>query len=131
MREIVIQAGNVAIRARLLETPTAEQIWAALPIYASARMWGHEVYFEAPVCTDAEPNARDVVSPGEIAFWPDGDAIAIGFGPTPMSKRGEIRLASPCNIWALALDDVSRLKAVHAGEEVAVVSADGHRPAAN
>jgi hypothetical protein len=48
-----------------------------------------------------------------------------------MSKRGEIRLASPCNIWALALDDVSRLKAVHAGEEVAVVSADGHRPAAN
>jgi hypothetical protein len=131
MREIVIQAGNVAIRARLLETPTAEQIWAALPIYASARMWGHEVYFEAPVCTDAEPNARDVVSAGEIAFWPDGDAIAIGFGPTPMSKRGEIRLASPCNIWALALDDVSRLKAVHAGEEVAVVSADGHRPAAN
>jgi hypothetical protein len=131
MREIVIQAGNVAIRARLLETPTAEQIWAALPIYASARMWGHEVYFEAPVCTDAEPNARDVVSAGEIAFWPDGDAIAIGFGPTPMSKRGEIRLASPCNIWALALDDVSRLKAVHAGEEVAVVSADGHRTAAN
>ena len=41
-----------------------------------------------------------------------------------MSKRGEIRLASPCNIWALALDDVSRLKAVHAGEEVAVVAAE-------
>lgn len=126
MREIVIQAGNVAIRARLLETPTAERIWAALPIYASARMWGQEVYFQAPVCTDAEPDARDVVSAGEIAFWPDGDAIAIGFGPTPMSRRGEIRLASPCNIWALALDDVSRLKSVHAGEEVAVVSANGH-----
>lgn len=124
MREIVIRAGNVAIRAMLLETPTAERIWAALPIYASARMWGHEVYFQAPVCTDAEPDARDVVSAGEIAFWPDGDAIAIGFGPTPMSRRGEIRLASPCNIWALALDDVSRLKSVHAGEEVAVVSAN-------
>jgi hypothetical protein len=124
MREIVIRAGNVAIRARLLETPTAERIWAILPIYASAQMWGHEVYFRAPVCTDAEPDAREVVSAGEIAFWPDGDAIAIGFGLTPMSRRGEIRLASPCNIWALALDDVSQLKSVHAGEEVAVVSAN-------
>lgn len=124
MREIVIRAGNIAIRARLLETPTAERIWAALPIYASAQMWGHEVYFQAPVCTDAEPDAREVVSAGEIAFWPDGDAIAIGFGLTPMSRRGEIRLASPCNIWALALDDVSQLKSVHTGEEVAVVSAN-------
>jgi hypothetical protein len=87
MREIVIQAGNVAIRARLLETPTAEQIWAALPIYASARMWGHEVYFEAPVCTDAEPNARDVVSAGEIAFWPDGDASVLDRPPC----RKEVR----------------------------------------
>ncbi|MGI9404061.1 MAG: cyclophilin-like fold protein [Hyphomicrobium sp.] len=130
MREIVIQAGNVEIRARLLETPTAERIWAALPIYASARMWGHEVYFQAPVRTDAEPDARDVVSAGEIAFWPDGDAIAIGFGPTPLSRRGGIRLASPCNIWALALDDVSRLKSVHAGEEVGVVSAQGRDAAA-
>ena len=124
MREIVIRAGNIAIRARLLETPTAERIWAALPIYASAQMWGHEFYFLAPVCTDAEPDAREVVSAGEIAFWPDGDSIAIGFGLTPMSRRGEIRLASPCNIWALALDDVSQLKSVHAGEEVAVVSAN-------
>ena len=42
-----------------------------------------------------------------------------------MSRRGEIRMASPCNIWAMALDDVSRLKSVHAGEEIAVVEADG------
>ena len=125
MREIVIRAGNVAIRARLLETPTAERIWQALPIYASAQMWGHEVYFEAPVSTDAEPDAREVVSAGEIAFWPDGDAIAIGFGPTPVSRKGEIRLASPCNIWAMALDDVSQLKSVHAGEDVVVVEANG------
>ncbi len=125
MREIVIRAGSVEIRARLLDTPTAERIWEALPIRASAQMWGHEVYFQAPFSTVAEPDAREVVSAGEIAFWPDGDAIAIGFGPTPMSRRGEIRLASPCNIWALALDDVSLLKSVHAGEEVVVAESNG------
>lgn len=125
MREILIRAGKVAIRARLLETPTAERIWAALPIYAQAQMWGHEVYFRAPVSSDCEPEAREVVSAGEIAFWPDGNAIAIGFGPTPMSKKGEIRMASRCNIWALALDDVSSLKSVHAGEDVTVIEANG------
>jgi hypothetical protein len=126
MREILIRVGKVAIRARLLETPTAERIWAALPIYAQAQLWGHEFYFRAPVSSDCEPGAREVVSAGEIAFWPDGNAIAIGFGPTPVSKKGEIRMASPCNIWALALDDVGRLKAVHAGEDVTVIEANGH-----
>lgn len=124
MREILIRAGTVAIRARLLETPTADRIWKALPIYAQARTWGEEVYFSAPVSAGREAGARDVVQAGEIAFWPDGDAIAIGFGPTPVSRNGEIRLASPCNIWAVALDDVRQLKAVYAGERVAVMEAD-------
>jgi hypothetical protein len=128
MREILIRAGKVSIRARLLKTPTAERIWAALPIYAQAQMWGHEFYFRAPVSSDCEPEAREVVSAGEIAFWPDGKSIAIGFGPTPVSKKGEIRMASPCNIWALALDDVSSLKSVHAGEDVAVIEANGQAP---
>ena len=55
-----------------------------------------------------------------------GDSAGIGFGPTPVSKKGEIRMASPCNIWAMALDDVSRLKSVHAGEDIAIVEANGH-----
>lgn len=124
MRRILIRAGNVAIRARLLATPTADRIWDALPISGSVQTWGKEVYFRTPISHDLEPDARAVVSKGEIAFWPEGDAISIGFGATPISKRGEIRFTSKCNVWAVAIDDVDLLKSVYPGEDVSVVEAD-------
>jgi hypothetical protein len=132
VRRILIRAGNVAIRARLLATPTADRIWDALPISGSVQTWGKEVYFRTPISHDLEPDARAVVSKGEIAFWPEGDAISIGFGATPISKRGEIRFTSKCNVWAVAIDDVDLLKGVYPGEDVSVVEAVGdgqERPA--
>jgi len=123
-REIIIRAGSVALRARLLDTRTADAIWAALPIYGSALTWGEEVYFHVPVSCTREESARDVMQPGELAYWPDGEAIALGFGQTPVSLQDEIRLASPCNVWAKALDDVKALRVVKAGDRVAVLHAD-------
>jgi len=120
MREVLIRSGEVAIRARLLNTPTADRIWEILPIHADARTWGEEIYFLAPVTNPAEPDAKEVIEAGEIAFWPEGGAITIGFGPTPISRKGEIRLVSPCNVWAHALDDVRQLRSVHPGENITI-----------
>ncbi len=120
MRKIKITAGTVSIRAELLDTPTADAIYANLPIHSEARTWGDEVYFETPVSVAREADARDVVEPGELAFWVEGDSIAIGFGRTPVSRGDEIRLAAPTNIWARALDDVKQLEAVKDGDRVMV-----------
>lgn len=123
MRQIVISVGELSLRAELLETATADAIWDMLPINSHAHVWGEEVYFMTSVSAELEDDAREVVEPGEIAFWPDGNAIAIGYGRTPISLGDEIRLASPCNIWAHAIDDVRQLTAVAEGDALQVTSA--------
>ena len=112
--------GALTLDVETLDTATAKAIEKALPFAASALTWGEEVYFEIPVKVAREQGARAVVTPGEIAYWPDGHAIAVGFGRTPISQGDETRLASPCNVWAKARGDVKTLKAVKAGARIKV-----------
>jgi len=116
--------GAVTLDAELLDTPTAKAIAAALPISGSALTWGEEVYFDIPVNVPREQDARAVVTPGEIAYWPDGHAIALGFGRTPISKGDETRLASPCNVFARAVGSVKVLSEIKTGVEVKVSKID-------
>ena len=119
-RKIKMTIGSVVLEAELFDTPTAEAIWNALPFSSKANTWGEEVYFSTPVHVKREADARDVVQPGELAFWVEGDSIAIGFGRTPVSRGDEIRLAARTNIWGKAKGDVKYLKSVKSGAPIKV-----------
>ncbi|HEX9811999.1 MAG TPA: cyclophilin-like fold protein [Burkholderiales bacterium] len=124
MRRIKMTIGPVVLEAELFDTPTADAIWNALPITSEARTWGEEVYFSTPIKVKRESDARDVVQAGELAFWVEGDSIAIGFGRTPVSRDYEIRLAARTNIWGKVNADVKQLKIVKAGAAIKVEKVD-------
>jgi len=115
--------GTLTLDAELADTPTARAVLAKLPYEARVMTWGEEVYFDVPVEVEREKDARAVVTPGEVAYWPDGPCIALGFGRTPISKGDECRLASPCNIFGSIVGDVKMLAKVKAGARVTVKAA--------
>jgi hypothetical protein len=116
--------GPVTLEAELFDTPTADAIYAKLPFNSTASTWGDEVYFSTPVRVSKEADAKAVVEAGELAFWVEGDSIAIGFGPTPVSRGKEIRLAARTNIWGKALGPVARLRKVKDGDLIRVERVD-------
>lgn len=123
MRTLKITMGTVVLDVELLDTPTAQTLYDAAPFEGRANTWGDEVYFDTPVEADFEDDARDVMEPGEIAFWLAGNCIAIPFGPTPVSHGHELRLASAANVWGRAVQDVRTLAKVRPGDRIRVEKA--------
>ncbi|MBI3841541.1 MAG: hypothetical protein HY295_00050 [Thaumarchaeota archaeon] len=69
-----------------------------LPLKVAINSWGEELYTnETPIKVEEE-NARSLVDLMDVAYWPQGKAICLFFGPTPIGKKGEIKAYSPVNV---------------------------------
>lgn len=121
-RRIRIRIGRVSLEAELLDTPTADIIWAALPLHSSAETWGEAVKFEVPVESGRERGARVLAAPGDVHYVCEDDRIMIAYGRTAISRPGESRLPRPCNLWAKLIGDATLLKSVTPGEKVSVTA---------
>ncbi len=120
MKKLNLRIGPISLVAELLDTPTAKEILKHVPFTSSVNTWGDEVYFDTPINVSIETDAKDIVEAGELAFWVEGNCIAIGFGPTPISQGNEIRLAAQTNIWGQSLTDVKLLSKAKDGDPVSV-----------
>jgi hypothetical protein len=119
-RFIKICVGDVVVRGEMHESRTATLIWEALPIESTGNRWGEEIYFAIPVEAELDDTARSVVDRGDLGYWPQGQALCIFFGPTPVSRGDEIRPASAVNIVGKIRGDLRILKGVAEGAAVLV-----------
>lgn len=122
-RIALLTVGRVPLRLELADTATADLVWNALPLFSAAELWGAAIKFETPLEAGRDRTARVLATPGEVYFWVEHDRIFVPFGRTPISKPGECRLPSPCNLWARSLDDVTALSSVRVAEKVSLRAA--------
>jgi hypothetical protein len=117
-KKIRILISDLRVEAELNGSRTSQMIWEALPLEAKINLWGEEIYFSIPVKTGLEVGSREVVSAGELGYWPTGHALCIFFGPTPASRGDEIRAASAVNVIGKVLSDPKAFLKVKDGVKI-------------
>jgi hypothetical protein len=118
-----ISTGGVSLELILGDTPTAKALAAAVPFESRAQTWGEEVYFTTPVSAKLEADARQIVEPGTVCFWTEGDALALPYGRTPISTDERPKLANRCNVLGSVVGDPRALGRIKAGEKITVSKA--------
>jgi len=77
---------------------TVQEFLKSLPFTVDLNVWGEEIYTSESPINMPEENAKSPVSLNDVAYWPQGKAICLFYGPTPIGKEGEITPASPVNV---------------------------------
>ena len=108
--EIIITLKEIIIHAELFDTPCAKAIANVLPIEVRPNEWGDEFYFTIPVEMSLDETATKEVRVGDIGYWPPGNALAIFFGPTPLSSGIDPVPASEVNLVGRITDDATLLR---------------------
>jgi hypothetical protein len=108
-KRMVLKTPQKDFLIELNESATADAVYMALPVEAYVNAWGEEIYFEIPVHMKLE-NGKKVMEIGEVAYWPQGDAFCVFFGPTPVSKGPEPEAYSPVSPIGMVVADVDSLK---------------------
>ncbi len=70
----------------------------SLPFDVSLNVWGDEIYTTPSPISIGEENAQSPVLLNDVAYWPQGKAICLFYGSTPIGKKDEITPASPVNV---------------------------------
>jgi hypothetical protein len=118
-----IEAGQVVLMVELLDTPTAKALVAALPFESRAQTWGEEIYFTTPLSARLEADAKQIVEPGTVCFWTEGNALALPYGRTPISTDQRPKLASRCNVVGRLEGDPQMIGKIRSGEKLMVSKA--------
>lgn len=110
-KRIIMKTPDQGFIIELNDSMTADAVYLALPLDAYVNVWGEEIYFEVPVHMKLE-GGRKEMEVGEVAYWPEGDAFCIFFGPTPVSKGLKPEAYSPVTPLGRVVSEIEPLKEV-------------------
>jgi hypothetical protein len=105
-----ITVGAVTLEAEFKPTRTAKAIYELLPIETEMQVWGEEFYFKIPFVKDHRETATLKVAVGDIAYWGNGQAVAIFFGRTPVSTGPDPAPADRVNLIGKIKGDATVLR---------------------
>jgi uncharacterized protein len=92
-----------------LSPKTFKAIFDNLPIEVSINKWGEELYTDrTSITVEQEDNAKTEVNELDVAYWPEGNALCLFYGPTLISKNGKILAYSPVNIIGKILESSNK-----------------------
>jgi uncharacterized protein len=118
---IKISIGEVTVNAEVSDTACAQAIAKILPIEARPNTWGDEFYFTIPVNMPLDETATTHVAVGDIGFWPPGNALAIFFGPTPLSSGPDPVPTSEVNLVGKVIGDATSLRKAKGASMIRIV----------
>jgi uncharacterized protein len=88
-----------------LSTKTFKAILDNLPVEVSINKWGEELYTDrTTIAAEQEDSTKIEVNELDVAYWPEGNALYLFYGPTPISKNGKILAYSPVKIIGKIVD---------------------------
>jgi len=100
-----------------------DELRDALPFESRISTWGEEIYFPVPVEAEAGELTTDV-NVGDVAFWHEGQSLAVFFGPTPLSDDDQPVPADDVEVLGTVSKGLDRLDQFHAGSEIDVKLGD-------
>ena len=118
LQKIQINLSNITFYGYLEINDFTKKIMSKFPLESDIQFWGDEIYFPISIYGNSIDNLKEVVSKGDIAYWPPGNAFCIFWGPTPMSVEDEIRPASPVKVIGYMDSDSSDFSQFNNGEKI-------------
>jgi len=77
---------------------TVRSFLDCLPLSVGINVWGEELYTDETPVNMGPENSKSLVELMDVAYWPQGRAICLFFGPTPIGNKDEIKPYAPVNV---------------------------------
>lgn len=87
--QIRVRVADLQLEGELLDTDCARAIRDGLPLRGEFSVWGDQITLEVPVAHEGERHPTRRVDVGDLAYWAEGRALLLFFGPTPESPAEE------------------------------------------